>query len=56
MGGALACQRVPEMPEDGGGGGGGVLLAEVFHEVTADWHSFFGTLCVLLWLLYLVVL
>ncbi len=32
------------------------LLAEVFDIISADWQTWFGTLCVLLWLLYLIVL
>lgn len=32
------------------------LVAEVFDIITVDWQTWFGTLCVLLWLLYLIVL
>lgn len=32
------------------------LLAEVFDILSVDWQNWFGTLCVLLWLLYLIVL
>lgn len=32
------------------------LVAEVFDIISEDWQSWFGTLCVLLWLLYLVLL
>ncbi|XP_070832697.1 centromere-associated protein E-like [Chaetodon trifascialis] len=32
------------------------LLIEVFDIISADWQTFFGTLCFLLWLLYLIVL
>ncbi|XP_071328802.1 coiled-coil domain-containing protein 141 isoform X2 [Trachinotus anak] len=32
------------------------LMAEVFDIISADWQTWFGTLCVLLWLLYLIVL
>lgn len=32
------------------------LVAEVFDIISEDWQTWFGTLCVLLWLLYLIVL
>ncbi|XP_074551406.1 uncharacterized protein ccdc141 [Halichoeres trimaculatus] len=32
------------------------LVTEVFNIISVDWHSWFGTLCVLLWLLYLILL
>nr|XP_046259696.1 uncharacterized protein ccdc141 [Scatophagus argus] len=32
------------------------LVAEVFDIITVDWQNWFGTLCVLLWLLYLILL
>ncbi|XP_044072101.1 coiled-coil domain-containing protein 141 isoform X2 [Siniperca chuatsi] len=32
------------------------LVAEVFDIISVDWQTWFGTLCVLLWLLYLIVL
>lgn len=32
------------------------LVAEVFDNISVDWRTWFGTLCVLLWLLYLIVL
>nr|XP_033933434.1 probable GPI-anchored adhesin-like protein PGA55 [Pseudochaenichthys georgianus] len=32
------------------------LVSEVFHVLAVDWQSWLGTLCVLLWLLYLVLL
>lgn len=32
------------------------LLAEVFDIITEDWHTWLGTLCFLLWLLYLMIL
>ncbi|XP_068592421.1 coiled-coil domain-containing protein 141 isoform X2 [Cebidichthys violaceus] len=32
------------------------LLAQVFDIITVDWHTWFGTLCVLLWLIYLILL
>lgn len=32
------------------------LVAEVCDIISADWQTWFGTLCVLLWLLYLIVL
>lgn len=32
------------------------LVTEVFNIITADWHTWFGTLCVFLWLLYLILL
>ncbi|XP_076603855.1 uncharacterized protein LOC143330952 isoform X2 [Chaetodon auriga] len=32
------------------------LVIEVFDIISADWQTFFGTLCFLLWLLYLIVL
>ncbi|KAM3607774.1 uncharacterized protein V6R79_013751 [Siganus canaliculatus] len=38
------------------GGGDKWLLAEVFDIISADWQTWFGTLCVLLWLLYLIIL
>lgn len=37
-------------------GGDKWLVAEVFDIISADWQTWFGTLCVLLWLLYLIVL
>ncbi|CAK6974038.1 coiled-coil domain-containing protein 141 [Scomber scombrus] len=44
-----------------GGGGGKAdgdrwLMAEVFDIISVDWQTWFGILCVLLWLLYLIVL
>lgn len=38
------------------GSGDTWLVAEVFDIISADWQTWFGTLCVLLWLLYLIVL
>lgn len=32
------------------------LVAEVFDIISEDWQTWFGTLCVVLWLLYLIVL
>ncbi|KAM9346895.1 uncharacterized protein ccdc141 [Symphorus nematophorus] len=32
------------------------LVAEVFDIISVDWQTWFGTLCVLLWLIYLIVL
>ncbi|XP_023253042.1 coiled-coil domain-containing protein 141 [Seriola lalandi dorsalis] len=32
------------------------LVAEVFDIISTDWQTWFGTLCVLLWLLYLILL
>ncbi|XP_062258140.1 trichohyalin isoform X2 [Platichthys flesus] len=32
------------------------LVAEVFDLIRVDWQTWFGTLCVLLWLLYLILL
>ncbi|XP_060910079.1 trichohyalin [Labrus mixtus] len=32
------------------------LVTEVFEIMSVDWHTWFGTLCVLLWLLYLILL
>ncbi|XP_067458887.1 coiled-coil domain-containing protein 141 isoform X2 [Thunnus thynnus] len=32
------------------------LVAEVFDIINVDWQTWFGTLCVLLWLLYLIIL
>lgn len=48
-------------PADNNGGGGKAdgdrwLVAEVFDIINSDWQTWFGTLCVLLWLLYLIVL
>lgn len=31
-------------------------MAEVLDSISVDWQTWFGTLCVLLWLLYLIVL
>lgn len=50
MGGAL-----PGVPQTSGGGEGW-LLQGVFRVLTEDWSTVFGTLCVLLWLLHLLVL
>lgn len=63
---------VPETPRSGGGlyvggasnhpranscsGGDKRLMAELSDVIAADWQTWFGTLCVLLWLLYLIVL
>ncbi|XP_074484104.1 uncharacterized protein LOC141763567 [Sebastes fasciatus] len=38
------------------GSGDEWLVAEVFDIISVDWQTWFGTLCVLLWLLYLVLL
>lgn len=32
------------------------LLAQVFDIISVDWHTWFGMLCVLLWLIYLILL
>ncbi|XP_068457611.1 coiled-coil domain-containing protein 141 isoform X2 [Clinocottus analis] len=32
------------------------LLAQVFDIISIDWHTWFGTLCALLWLIYLILL
>ncbi|XP_029283232.1 flocculation protein FLO11 isoform X2 [Cottoperca gobio] len=32
------------------------LVAEVFDIISVDWQTWFGTLCVLMWLLYLILL
>ncbi|KAM6978464.1 uncharacterized protein ccdc141 [Tautogolabrus adspersus] len=32
------------------------LVTDVFEIMSVDWHTCFGTLCVLLWLLYLILL
>lgn len=32
------------------------LVDEVFDIISVDWWTWFGTLCLLLWLLYLIVL
>ncbi|XP_029692958.1 guanine nucleotide-binding protein G(s) subunit alpha isoforms XLas [Takifugu rubripes] len=48
LGGALACEHSSD-------GGDGWRPAEAPH-VVADWPRLFGTLCVLLWLLFLLVL
>ncbi|KAG7233598.1 hypothetical protein INR49_006813 [Caranx melampygus] len=39
-----------------GSGGGKWLVAEALDIISADWQTWFGTLCVLLWLLYLILL
>lgn len=36
-------------------GGDKWLVAEVFDIISVDWQTWFGTLCVLLWLLYLII-
>lgn len=55
VGGALPGKRVPCVPQTSDGREGWLLLgvSRLFPE---DWDAVFGTLCVLLWLLYLVVL
>lgn len=52
MGGALPGRRLLCVPQTSEGGGGWLL--GVVRVVTED--AVFGTLCVLLWLLYLMVL
>lgn len=37
-------------------GGDDWLVVEVFDIISEDWYTWFGTLCFLLWLLYLIVL
>lgn len=31
------------------------LMAEVYDLIMADWQTWFGTLCFLLWLLFLII-
>lgn len=40
----------------GRGDGDRWLLAHVVDSVRVDWHTWFGTLCVVLWLLVLIIL
>ncbi|KAM6955110.1 uncharacterized protein PEZ65_000046 [Lycodopsis pacificus] len=52
-----ADQREDDADEDDGGDDDDEwLLAQVFDIITVDWHTWFGTLCVLLWLIYLILL
>ncbi|XP_035532529.1 uncharacterized protein ccdc141 [Morone saxatilis] len=53
---ALAANHQDERRAEDNGGGDKWLVAEVFDIISADWQTWFGTLCVLLWLLYLIVL
>lgn len=32
------------------------LMAEVYDIIMVDWQTWFGTLCVLLWLLFLIII
>ncbi|XP_047457609.1 golgin subfamily B member 1-like isoform X2 [Mugil cephalus] len=60
--GRLSPHQDPEREagdHDGGGGGGGDdgwLLVEVLDTIREDWQTWFGSLCALLWLLYLIIL
>lgn len=46
------CQRAARS----NGSGDKWSMAEVLDTSSMDWQTWFGTLCVLLWLLYLIVL
>lgn len=48
--------RAADQQDAGRAAGDKWLMAEVFEIISVDWQTWFGTLCVLLWLLYLIVI